>query len=223
MQARKNIAARAAQWSSTHRKLAIWGWLGLVVVLVGIFLGGELVERKEVSAVDAFSGESRQAERALTDAGLRPTEEVLLVQSDSASADDPAFQAIVDRSAAELRQTAHVTNVRTPSEGGGATSEDGHSVLIDFEITGAEKDSAENVEASEATVATLNKGDPGFTVEQFGSASTDKGLQEAKEIHERAFEELQEVEARSTERLLKEKAKGRSVSSSQALFKLPED
>src|SRR5690348_12554584 len=95
----KNIAARAAQWSSNHRKLAIWGWLATVVVLFGVFIGGELIERKEVSAVDAFSGESRQAERALTDAGLRPTEEVLLVQSDSASADDPAFEAMVERSA----------------------------------------------------------------------------------------------------------------------------
>lgn len=51
----------------------------------------------------------------------------------------------------------------------------------------------------------------------------EEGLQEAKAIHERAFEELQEVEARSAERLLKRKGAGRSVSSSQALFKLPED
>ena len=51
----------------------------------------------------------------------------------------------------------------------------------------------------------------------------DEGLREAKAIHERAFEELQEVEARSGERLLKAGAHGRSVSSSQALFKMPED
>jgi uncharacterized membrane protein YdfJ with MMPL/SSD domain len=176
---RKNIAARAAQWSSSHRKLAIWGWLATVFVLFGVFLGGEMVERKEVSAVDSFSGESRQAERALTDAGLRPTEEVLLIQSDSATADGPAFQAIVERSAAELRQTAHVANVGTPAEGGGAISEDKHSVLVDFEITGPEKDIAENVEPSEATVAALNKGDPGFSVEQFGAGSSEKSLQGA--------------------------------------------
>jgi DNA-binding transcriptional ArsR family regulator len=51
----------------------------------------------------------------------------------------------------------------------------------------------------------------------------EKGLREAKAIHERAFEELQEVEARSAERLLKKRAEGRSITSSQALFKLPED
>ncbi|HEU4738174.1 MAG TPA: MMPL family transporter [Solirubrobacterales bacterium] len=179
MQAKKNIAARAAQWSSTHRKLAIWGWLAVVVVLVGVFLGGELIERKDISTVDTFSGESQQAERALTDAGLRPTEEVLLIQSKSASAGDPEFQAIVERSADELRQTAHVENVATPSEGGGAISDDKHSVLIDFEIAGPEKDVAENVEASEATVAALNRGDPGFSVEQFGAGSSEGALEDA--------------------------------------------
>ncbi len=51
----------------------------------------------------------------------------------------------------------------------------------------------------------------------------DEGLKEALAIHARAFEELQEVEARSAERLLKEKGTGRPVSSSQALFKMPEE
>ena len=50
----------------------------------------------------------------------------------------------------------------------------------------------------------------------------DEGLREAQAIHERAFEEVQEVEARSAERLLKAKEEGMPVSSSQALFKMPE-
>jgi len=176
---RKNIAARAAQWSSSHRKLAIWGWLATVVVLFGVFVGGELVERNDISAVDTFSGESHQAERALTDAGMRPTEEVLLIQSDSVGARDPAFEAIVARSAAALRETPHVADVVTPEQGGGAISEDGRSVLIDFEITGPEKDVAENVVASEETVAGLNRSDTQFSVEQFGAGSSEGALEEA--------------------------------------------
>jgi uncharacterized membrane protein YdfJ with MMPL/SSD domain len=179
MQPRKNIAARAAQWSSNHRKLAIWGWLAAVVVLVGVFLGGSLVERQDISTVDTFSGESQQAERALTDAGLRPTEEVLLIQSDSVGARDPAFEAIVAQSAAALKETPHVANVATPSQGGGAISDDGHSVLVDFEIAGPEKDVAENVVASEETVAGLNGSDPRFSVEQFGAGSSEGALEEA--------------------------------------------
>ena len=179
MQPRRNIAARAAQWSSNHRKLAIWGWLATVFVLLGVFMGGELVERKDISTVDTFSGESQQAERALTDAGLRPTEEVLLIQSDSVGARDPAFEAVVAQSAAALRETAHVANVSTPSQGGGAISDDGHSVLIDFEIAGPEKDVAENVVASEETVAGLNGSDPRFSVEQFGAGSSEEALEGA--------------------------------------------
>jgi uncharacterized membrane protein YdfJ with MMPL/SSD domain len=176
---RRNIAARAAQWSSNHRKLAIWGWLATVVALVAVFLGSGLVERQDISTVDAFSGESHQAERALTDAGLRPTEEVLLIQSDSVGARDPAFEAVVARSAAALRETPHVENVATPSQGGGAISEDGRSVLIDFEIAGPEKDVAENVVDSEETVAGLNGSDPGFSVEQFGGGSSEEALEGA--------------------------------------------
>lgn len=51
----------------------------------------------------------------------------------------------------------------------------------------------------------------------------DEGLEEAKAIQERAFEELQEAEARSAERLLKAKADGMPVASAQVLFKMPED
>ena len=51
----------------------------------------------------------------------------------------------------------------------------------------------------------------------------DEGLQETKAIQQRAFEELQEAEARSAERLLKAKAEGMPVASAQVLFKMPEN
>ncbi|HEY1853018.1 MAG TPA: helix-turn-helix domain-containing protein [Solirubrobacterales bacterium] len=50
-----------------------------------------------------------------------------------------------------------------------------------------------------------------------------KGLKEALRIQKRAFEELQEVEARSAERLLEAKDDDVPVSASQALFKMPKD
>ena len=31
MQGKANITERAARWSATHRKTAIWGWLGIVL------------------------------------------------------------------------------------------------------------------------------------------------------------------------------------------------
>jgi uncharacterized membrane protein YdfJ with MMPL/SSD domain len=173
-----NIAERAARWSATHRKRAIWGWLGLVFALLVVILGAQVVEQKDISTVDQFSGESQQAERALTDAGLRPNEEVVMIQSEDLSATDSEFEQVVGQTAAELKATKHVTNVVTPAEGGGAVSEDGRSVLIDFEITGPDVDAGVNVLESEDTVAALQKQNSEFNVEQFGSASTNKSLQE---------------------------------------------
>ncbi len=67
----------------------------------------------------------------------------------------------------------------TPFEDGGAISEDGHAVLVDFEITGPQVDAKLNVVESEDAIAALQKENPEFSVEQFGSASANKGLNES--------------------------------------------
>jgi uncharacterized membrane protein YdfJ with MMPL/SSD domain len=170
------ITTRVAHWSATHRKRAIWGWLGFVFALLVLIMGGQVIKQKDISTVDSFSGESQQAERALTDAGLRPNDEEVLIQSKSSTATAPEFKAVINQAVAELKKTKNVTAVVTPAEGGGAVSDDGHSVLVDFEITGSDVDAKDNVVQSEDTVAALQKQNPEFNVEQFGSASTDKSL-----------------------------------------------
>ena len=115
-----NLTSRVARWSATHRKRAIWGWLGLVFAVMALIMGGKVVEQKDISAVDSFSRESQQAERALTGAGLRPNEEVAFIRSDEAVATDPEYQSLVERTATELESTKYVENVATPADGGGA-------------------------------------------------------------------------------------------------------
>jgi RND superfamily putative drug exporter len=72
---RKNIAARAAHWSATHRKLAIFGWLAFV--LAGVAIGGA-VGQSQIHGADQFSGEAHRAEKTLHEAGLRPNDESVL-------------------------------------------------------------------------------------------------------------------------------------------------
>ena len=67
----------------------------------------------------------------------------------------------------------------TPYEGGGAVSDDGHSVLVDFEITGPDVDAGDNVVESEAAIDGLQADNPEFNVEQFGSASAEKAVVDA--------------------------------------------
>src|SRR5262245_33442350 len=171
-----NLTGRVAQWSATHRKRAIWGWLGLVFALMALIMGGQVVKQKDISRVDSFSGESQQAERALRDAGLRPDEALAVIHSDDRVATDSEFASVVDSTASELGSTKYVTNVVTPAQGGGAVSEDGHSVLIDFEVKGDDIEAKDNVIPSEDTLAAVQSQNPEFKVEQVGSASTDKEL-----------------------------------------------
>ena len=83
-----------AHWSGRHRKKAILGWFAFV--LVTFYVGSNVIVQKDISAVDQFSGESHDAEQALEDAGMRPTEEVVFVQSDELTVEDPEFQAAVE-------------------------------------------------------------------------------------------------------------------------------
>ncbi len=46
MQGKANITERAARWSATHRKTAIWGWLGIVFTLMVLIMGGGSSSRR---------------------------------------------------------------------------------------------------------------------------------------------------------------------------------
>src|SRR3954467_3217173 len=83
-----NVAARMAVWSSRHRRKAFWGWLAFVIV---VFALGSKVGTTQISSVDQFSGESHRAEVALDNAGMRPVKEVVFLQSDKLTVNDPKF------------------------------------------------------------------------------------------------------------------------------------
>ena len=175
MHAKKNVAARAARWSATHRKLAIFGWLAFVVASVVV---GGLVGTKNLTDAEAVSGESGRAELALEKAQLTPSDEMVLIQSDESSAGDPAFDAAVDEATRELGALPSVTDLSSPSDGGGQVSSDGHTALVEFQIPGSEDQAEERVDASLAATASVQAEHPELRVEQFGGASAGKALEE---------------------------------------------
>ena len=105
---RKNLASRAAHWSATHRKTAIWGWLLFVVVAVMV---GNAVGQNEIHGADDFTGESGRAEQTLYDAGLRPNHENVLIQDETLTIADPEFRTAIEETAARLSQAQYVRNV----------------------------------------------------------------------------------------------------------------
>src|SRR3954452_23989409 len=63
----RNLTARAAHWSAQHRKIAIFGWLGAVIV--ALVLSGSL-GLNTLKAQDQGVGESGHAARVQAAAGL---------------------------------------------------------------------------------------------------------------------------------------------------------
>ena len=171
-----NLAARCAHWSSTHWKTAVVGWLSLVVALT--WLGGAVGSR-QITNVESSSGESAVAERILAGAGFDDhAGESVLVQSSSARAGEPAFRAVLADVRDRLSGLEHVQRVQSPLEAGGAAlvSRDGHSALVRFEIDGDPDQASGKVAPILAEVAAAQARHPGWTVEEFGSASAEHQL-----------------------------------------------
>src|SRR3954468_2856995 len=168
-----NLAARMAVWSSRHHRKAIWGWLGLVVVLVAL---GSAVGTTQISDVDQFSGESHRAEVALHRSGLRPVKESVFIQSDKLTVEDRAYRAPVGDATARLSKVPYVENVKSPLTGDSAVSGDGHAALVDFEIAGDSTQAPGRVDPPLAAVAAAQAAHPALDIEQFGSASANKAI-----------------------------------------------
>jgi uncharacterized membrane protein YdfJ with MMPL/SSD domain len=169
-----NLAARMARWSGRHRKKAIFGWFAFV--LVTFFVGSNVVVQKDISDVDQFSGEARDAEQALEDAGMRPTEEVVFVQSDELTVEDPEFQAAVEDVAGRVSQAPYVENVQSPLTQGGEVSADGHAALVQFEIAGDTTEAGDRVAPTLDAVAAAQADHPDLAIEQFGGASANEAV-----------------------------------------------
>ena len=178
MQSTRNIASRLGKWSATHRKTAILGWFAFVVVAFGLMASG-VVEKQQLSSVDQIGGKAGEAERILDQAGMRPTEEIVLIQNQTATVGDAGFDAVIDESAAALAGTRYVSHVVSPLEGdGGGISEDRHTAFVEFQLAGDEKEAEENLAPSAATVSKVRRANPEYTVGQFGGASANKAIED---------------------------------------------
>ncbi|MGI8778794.1 MAG: MMPL family transporter, partial [Solirubrobacteraceae bacterium] len=178
----KNFAARAGRWSAQHRKKAILGWFAFVILAT--VLGG-MVGTKTLADEDTGSGESKRGDQIVEAAGFpeETGEQVLVQGKDGLKAGDPAFTAIVKDVVSSLEQTKDVSKVESPldPEFADNVSDDGRSVLVNFELPGDEDTAKDAVDAPLATVAALQKEHPRVVLGQFGDASAEKEIGEAFE------------------------------------------
>jgi uncharacterized membrane protein YdfJ with MMPL/SSD domain len=170
-----NIAARMGRWSAAHWKTATFGWLALVIVAFGI---GGMVGVKNIDPTTSGPGESGRMNRIL-DAGFKqPAAESVLIQSRSAQAGMPVFDAAVNDVVARVSKIAVVKDVRSPLDpaNAGQVAPDRHSALVEFDIRGKRIDAGTKIAPVLETVDEAQAAHPGLFIGEFGDASSAKAV-----------------------------------------------
>jgi uncharacterized membrane protein YdfJ with MMPL/SSD domain len=171
-----NIAARMARWSAHHRKIAIFGWLGVVIVLFGLSIA---LPMKPMVIETSGPGESGRADTIIYEDFEQPAGESVLVQHTTLKASSPEFNAAVQSVIDGVSGLDAVAKVESPfdPENTGLVSDDKQSVLVPIEIRGDPEKASDKIDPVVARVKELQAANPQFTIGSFGE-STNKAVTE---------------------------------------------
>jgi len=149
-----------------------WRTLGLWVVLLVAAFGAS--STMDLSGETATGGTEATKAMDLIDDRLRgetPPEEFIIVESQTATADEAAFSGFVDSLLSDLRPLDEVESVTSYRDGAeGLVSDDGHVALIIATLTGDEEDAADTAEPLVNVVEEVD-GTDGFRVTTVGFGS----------------------------------------------------
>jgi uncharacterized membrane protein YdfJ with MMPL/SSD domain len=176
-----NLAARMGRWSANHWKTAVFGWLAFVVASVVI---GGAVGTKYLEDNDLAVGEAATATKMI-EAGFPQADdeqgEIVLIQSKTHTADDPAFKAVIEDVAKTVGGFPEARKIDTPLDVGHAdlVSDDRHSAMVQYEPVGTYDEAALYIDKLTAAVDKTAAEHPGFEVNQLGSVTTTKATDAA--------------------------------------------
>ena len=185
-----NIAWRAGRWSAAHWKTATLGWLAMVVCMV---VAGRLVGTVQLTDAEQSTGQSARAQTLLDAGGFHDhASESTLIQSENMSVSGPRFRQEIRVVVMRLRRLDQLDSLQsplTPSDRG-QISANGHSALVEFNMKGNPDTAGDRVQPVLNAVASLQRAAPGFTIAEFGdassahelNASTDAGLTKAETL-----------------------------------------
>jgi RND superfamily putative drug exporter len=168
------------RWSASHRKIAIFGWLAFVIASVVI---GTAVGTTYIDDNDRNVGEAHRADKLIENAGFDTEEqgEFVLVQSKTQTADSKAFRLAVKDVTTTLSAFPEVRKLHSPLDAAHADqiSKDRHSALVQFSPEGDYDEATAYIDELVAAVDGVEQHHPGFTIEESGSASTGKAVDDA--------------------------------------------
>ncbi len=190
-QSSENFTARAARWSAAHRKAAVLGWLGFVIVA---FMIGNAAGMVTLKAGEGGNGQSRLADQTLAQQFHREnaTEEVL-VEAKQGTLAASEYRAAVADLVARLSRTPSVAAIKSPLTPGnqGQVSKDGRAALLTFQITGDPATAKDRVAPALAATAAVQAAHPHLFIGQFGEGSVNKAMDK------RIAQDFQKAEATS--------------------------
>ncbi|NUS84972.1 MAG: MMPL family transporter [Streptomyces sp.] len=174
----KSLTVRVARWSALHPWRAVVGWL--VFVALCLVVGGA-VGINSAKTADYRVGEAGRAEAMAAEGHLerRSTEQVLI------SARSGALDSRVDKQAAEaaardltarMKSLPEVASVAAPLWSG-----DGRILMVEVAIKGEELDADAKVGALVAQTAAVQKSHSRLLIEETGSPSTSKGVDQQRD------------------------------------------
>jgi uncharacterized membrane protein YdfJ with MMPL/SSD domain len=176
-----NLAARMGRWSASHWKTAVFGWLAFVIA--SVVIGGQ-VGVKYLADEDLAVGEAGQAQK-LVDAGFPKASEeqgeIVLIQSKTLKADDPAFEAAISDVAKTLEGFPQARKIDTPLEAAHAdlVSDDGHSAQVQYQPVGTFDEASLYIDKINDALDKTAAAHPGLEVSHVGSVTTTKATDAA--------------------------------------------
>jgi len=175
-----NIAARMGRWSASHWKTAVFGWLAFVAVALYI---GQMAGTKQIDQHNANVGQSHKADQMLLDAGFQtdPQTEIVLVQSKTHMANDPAFRAVVNDVVHSVQSSPAIEGLSSPYAPGatGQISADRHSAMVQWRMKGDNDTATKRIDHFTSTTEAIAKAHPDFYVGEAGSISSGKAVTDA--------------------------------------------
>jgi RND superfamily putative drug exporter len=169
------------RWSANHWKTAVFGWLAFVIasVVIGTAVGTKYLEEDDLAV-----GEASRATKII-EAGFPQSAdeqgEIVLIQSKTLKASDPAFKAAIEDVTKTLDAFPKVRKLDSPLDAGHADqiSKDGHSAMVQFSPQGTYEEAILYIETIEAAVDEAAARHAGFEIDELGSASSGKAVDEA--------------------------------------------
>ena len=174
----RNLAAKMGGWSAAHWKTATFGWLAFVALSVAL---GGIVGTERIDANATGPGESGRMNQILDEGFRQPAGEIVLIESRSLRATDPAFREAITDVVVGVSKLDAVRNVQSPLAPGnaGQIAGDSHASLVTFEIRGDRDDAVDRIDPVLETVAAAQRAHPDLYIGEFGDASAEKGVMTA--------------------------------------------